>query len=68
MARYGVSARMTFQLLRLTPPSSQLIAWRSSPVDRSIRYEVNDVAKDETATPAKIKLVTGTLPPTRAKV
>ena len=44
-------------------PSSQPIARRTSPVERSIRNVVMDVANEETATPAKIRFVVGTVRP-----
>jgi hypothetical protein len=53
--------------MRLTPPNNHPIARRNSPVERSIRKDVTEVAKEEKATPARIKFVVGTVPPIFAK-
>src|SRR6185503_3455764 len=62
-----MSANVTSQPARLTPPNSQLIARRISPEDRNRRNDIKEVAKEETATPARIKFVMGVVCPMRAR-
>lgn len=49
------------------PPINQEIARCSSPLERSIRNEVSEVAKELTATPARIMVVAGRVLPIRAR-
>ncbi len=55
-----------FQPDMVLPPSIHTKARRSSPPALTIIKELSAVAKDETATPARIRLVTGRVRPTRA--
>ncbi len=54
------------QPLLLKPPSSHERIDTVSRWFASIRYDVADVASDDTATPARISVVTDDLPPERA--
>ena len=68
MIRYGRMVSTGPQPAWDDPPSNQEKARRSSPVERYIRNDVMAVAKELKATPARIRLVVGTVFPIRARL